>query len=95
MFRYHLQLKTYSFQPKHLGDYQFNFSMDGAENTSCVFDLQSQNITEIVITKASGVITCGNVGRVCVKLLIFLAIFCFSQLISKIQRCQICQLLSG
>ena len=93
MFHYHLQLTTYSFQPKHLGDYRFNFSMDGAENTSCVFDIQSQNITEIVITKASGVITCGNVGTVCVKF--FFTIFCFSQLILKIQRCQICQLLSG
>ncbi|KAL5489048.1 hypothetical protein EMCRGX_G018094 [Ephydatia muelleri] len=58
------RLATYSFQPKQLVQYQFDFKLEGTEPRSCFFDLQSQNITEIVVTNASGLIECGSVTHV-------------------------------
>ena len=59
-----LQLATYSFQPKYLGRYQFGFELEQTANSSCFFDLQGQNVTEVVVTNASGLIDCGSVGAV-------------------------------
>ena len=58
----YLQFATYSFQPTHLGGYQLKFSMNGTERGSYLLDLQSQNVTEVVVTNSSGMIQCATVG---------------------------------
>ena len=93
----YLQFATYSFQPTRLGSHQFKFSMNGTESESYLLDLQSQNVTEVVVTNASGMIQCATVSEIetvsfCHHLILKKKI---RQLTFKIKSYQICQQLSG